>query len=46
MLLAVVGSVDRDLVVGGVALLDRQVEVPQVHIEVRVDQALLDEGPD
>src|SRR5690606_5105297 len=41
-----VRRVDRDLVVGPVALFDPQVVVLEVHIEVRVDQLVLDELPD
>ncbi len=40
------GRVDGDLVVGGVAVLDRQVVILQVDVEIRQDQALLDERPD
>jgi hypothetical protein len=46
VLLDRVRRVHRDLVVGRVPVLDRQVVVPQVDVEVRVDQALLDELPD
>src|SRR3712207_7162329 len=46
VLLDGIGCVHRDLVVGGVAVLDRQVVVPQVDVEVWVDQAVLDELPD
>jgi hypothetical protein len=46
VLLDGVGGVDRDLVVGLVALLDRQVVVLQVDVEVRQDQLVLDELPD
>ena len=46
VLLGRLGGVDRDLVVGGVAVLDRQVEVLQVDVEVGQDQLVLDEGPD
>ena len=41
-----VGRVDGDLVVGGVAVLDAEVVVLEVDVEVRVDQAVLDELPD
>src|SRR3954463_730725 len=40
------GRVDRDLVVGLVALLDAEVVVLQVDVEVREDQLILDELPD
>ena len=46
VLLDRVGRVDRDLVLGGVAALDPQVEVLQVDVEVGQDQLLLDERPD
>src|SRR5690606_12639975 len=46
VLLDRVGGVDRHLVVRRVAVLDRQVEVLEVHVEVRVDEAVLDELPD
>src|SRR5690606_33875699 len=46
VLLDGVGRVDRDLVVGLVALLDAQVVVLEVDVQVRVDQPLLDELPD
>ncbi len=41
-----VGGVDRDLVVGLVALLDAQVVIQQIHIEIGVDQLVLDILPD
>ena len=41
-----VGRVDRHLVVGGIPVLDRQVVVPQVDVQVRQDQIVLDELPD
>ena len=40
------GRVDRDLVVGCIAMLDAEVEVLQVDIEVLQDQLVLDELPD
>ena len=40
------GGVDRDLVVGGVAVLDAEVVVVEVDVEVRQDQLVLDELPD
>ena len=46
VLLNGVGGVDSHLVVGGVALLDPEVVVLQVHVEVGQDQLLLDERPD
>src|SRR5690606_5485324 len=46
MLLDGVGRVDRDLVLGLVALLDAEVVVLEVHVEVRVDEGLLDGLPD
>ena len=46
VLLGRLGGVDRHLVVGGVTVLDRQVEVLQVDVEVGQDQLVLDEGPD
>src|SRR3984957_2865110 len=41
-----VGRVHRDLVIGGVPLLDREVVVLQVDIQVGQDQLVLDELPD
>ena len=41
-----VGGVDGHLVIGGVAILDRQVVVAQVEIEIGEDQAVFDELPD
>ncbi len=41
-----VGRVDRHLVVGGVAMLDREVEILQVDVEIGVDQLVADELPD
>jgi hypothetical protein len=41
-----VAGVDRDLIPGGVTVLDAQVEVLQVDVEVRQDQLVLDERPD
>ena len=38
--------VDRDLVVGGVTVLDAEVVVFELNVEVGVDQAVLDELPD
>ena len=46
VLLGGVGGVDRDLVVGLVAVLDAEVVVLEVHVEVGVDQLVLDELPD
>src|SRR5665648_951976 len=46
VILSGVRGVDRDLVVGGVPVLDRQVVVPQVDVEVGLDQAVLDGPPD
>src|SRR5690606_1600809 len=46
VLLDGVRGVDGHLIVGGVAVLDRQVVVPQIDVEVRVDQAIFDERPD
>jgi hypothetical protein len=46
VLLDGVRGVDGDLVVGGVALLDRQVVVLKVDIQVGQDQLVLDELPD
>ena len=40
------GRIDGDLVVGRVAVLDRQVVILQVDVEIGQDQALLDERPD
>ncbi|KCZ86404.1 NADP-dependent isocitrate dehydrogenase [Hyphomonas adhaerens MHS-3] len=41
-----VGGVDGDLVVGFVALLDRQVVILQVDVQVGVDQLVFDKLPD
>ena len=41
-----VGGIDRDLVVGLVALLDAEVVIFEVDVEVRLDQALTDPFPD
>ncbi len=46
VLLDRVGGVDRDLVLGLVPLLDREVEVQELDVEVGQDQLLLDEVPD
>ena len=46
VLLDGVGRVDRDLVVGRVAVLDAEVVVLEVDVEVGVDEAVLDELPD
>jgi hypothetical protein len=46
VLLDRVRRVDGDLVVGLVALLDREVVVLEVHVEVRVDELVLDGLPD
>ena len=40
------GGVDRDLVVGRVAVLDAEVVVVELDVEVRQDQPVLDELPD
>ena len=40
------GGVDRDLVLGGVTVFDAEVEVVELDVEVRQDQAILDELPD
>ena len=44
--LIALAAVDRHLVVGGVAVLDAEVVVLEVHVEVRQDQLVLDELPD
>ena len=41
-----VRGIDGHLVVRGVTVLDGQVEVPQIHVEVGMDQPVLDERPD
>ena len=41
-----VGRVDGHLVVGGVTVLDAEVEIHQVDVEIGVDQLILDELPD
>ena len=41
-----VGGVDRDLVVGLVALLDAEIVIEKIDIEIRMDQFVLDELPD
>ena len=46
VLLDGVRRIDRDLVVGGVAVLDAQVVVVEIDVEVREDQHVLDELPD
>src|SRR6185312_279144 len=46
VLLDGVGRVDRNLIVGGVAVLDRQIVVLERHIEIRMDQLVLDQLPD
>ncbi len=46
VLLGGVGGVDGDLVVGRVAVLDAEVVVFEVHVEVGVDQLVLDQLPD
>ena len=46
VLLDRVGGVDRDLVVGRVAVLDAEVVVLELDVEVRQDQLVLDELPD
>jgi hypothetical protein len=39
-------AIDRDLVVGLVTLLNRQVKVEQLNVQVREDQLVLDQLPD
>ena len=46
VLLGGVGGIDGHLVVGLVAILDAEVVVLEVHVEVGVDQLVLDELPD
>src|SRR5207244_5511234 len=46
VLLGGVGGVDGHLVVGGVAVLHAEIVVFQIHVEVGVDQLVLDERPD
>jgi hypothetical protein len=46
VLLDGVRRIDRDLVVGGVAVLDAEVVVVEIDVEVREDQQVLDEFPD
>ena len=46
MLLDRIGRIDRDLVVGRVAILDRQVVIEQVDVEIGQDQPLADPLPD
>src|SRR5699024_10975569 len=46
VLLDRVGGVDRDPVIGGVTVLDAEVVVLEVHIQVRMDELVLDELPD
>ncbi|ABC91098.1 NADP-dependent isocitrate dehydrogenase protein [Rhizobium etli CFN 42] len=41
-----VGGVDRHLVVGGVAIFDREVVIVDIEVEIRMDQLILDELPD
>ena len=40
------GRVDRDLIVGGVPVLDREVVIMQVDVEIGQDQLFLDQVPD
>src|SRR4029453_210543 len=40
-----VRGVNRDLVIGGVAMSDAEVVILQVHVEIGVDQPVLDELP-
>ena len=40
------GAVDRDLIVGGVAMLNAKVKIFEVDVEVGVDQLLFDVLPD
>ncbi len=46
VLLDGVRRVDRHLVVGGVAVFHAEVVVLEIHVQVRVDQLVLDELPD
>ena len=46
MLLDRIGGIDRDLVVGRVAVLDREVEVEQIDVEIGLDQPFADPLPD
>ena len=46
VLLGGVGRIDRDLVVGLVAVLHAEVVVLEVHVDVGVDQLVLDQLPD
>jgi hypothetical protein len=41
-----VGRIDGHLVIGGIAVLHPEVVVLEVHVEIRQDQAVLDELPD
>ena len=40
------GGGDRDLVVGRVAVLDRQVEILELDVEIGMDELVADEAPD
>ena len=44
--LMALAAVDRHLVVGGVTVLDAEIEIHQVDVEIGVDQLVLDELPD
>jgi len=46
VLLDGVGGVDRHLVVGGIAVLDRKIVIFDVEIEIGQDQLILDQLPD
>ena len=46
VLLDGVGGVDRHLVVGLVAMLDAEIVVVEVHVQIGVDQLVLDQLPD
>ncbi len=46
VLLDGVGGVDGDLIVGGVAVLDRQIVIFDVEVEIGQDQLVLDQLPD
>src|SRR5262249_53037813 len=45
-LLDLLGRVDRDLIVGSVAMLHAEVVVAQLDVEIWMDQFVLDEPPD
>ena len=46
MLLDRLGSIDGDLIIGLIALLDTEVVILKIDIEVRQDQLIFDELPD